>query len=231
MDFIHLFVHGIPELDIWQEDASEILALRPRYPAHPRPARPTPQAPHELEARSAELSEAEEALLTDAIYGGAFHDYGISESFSYSKSDPDCMAGWLLLAECLGEQLDRFGLPRWWEPDSYTRETADSLYDALLRAERRYDAERAAWAAECQRIHSAPETDPAWAAYDASMAELPERIAAYRAALLANAQRVTGFATKEEAEAAYWSKHRFTGHHALMGYTPPPRVVVVEAEP
>lgn len=214
MDFIHLFVHGIPELDIWQEDASEILALRPRYPARPRPTRPTPQAPHELEARSAELSEAEEALLTDAIYGGAFHDYGISESFSYSKSDPDCMAGWLLLAECLGEQLDRFGLPRWWEPDSYTRETADSLYDALCRAERRYDAERAAWAA-----------------YDKAMAELPARVAAYRAALLANAQRVTGFATKEEAEAAYWSKHRFTGHHALMGYTPPPRVVVVEAEP
>lgn len=221
MDFLDLFVHGIRELDIWKEDASAILDLHPTCPRHPRPTRPTPKAPHELEARSAELSEAEEALLTDAIYGGAFHDYGISESFSYSKSDPDGMAGWLLLAEGLGEQIDDHGLPRWWDPESYTRETADSLYAALCRAERRYNAAREAWAAECARIHAAPETDSAWAAYDVAMAELPARIAAYRAAVLANAQKVTGFASKEEAEAAYWSKHRYGFNHALLGYKAP----------
>lgn len=226
-DFLDLFVHGIPELDIWEEDVGHVIGMQPNYPLHPRPARPTPKAPHELEARSAELSEAEEALLTDAIYGGAFNAYGISESFSYSKMDPDCMDGWLLLAEVLGEQLDRRGLPKWWEPESYTRETADSLYDALCRAERRYNADREAWAAECARIHRAPETDPAWIAYDKAMAELPARVAAYKRGVLEYAQKKTGFKTREEAEAAYWGRHRYGSNHALLGYRRPADVRVV----
>lgn len=199
--FLYLFVHGVPELDEWHSTQGRpVPRKRPEYP---RPERPLPQIGSERAAVRAALSEAERALLDDAIAADLLIDFGIAEWFSYSKGDPDSPDGWLLLAEALPEHLEA-GVPEWWDADLYSAETAGGLWRTISRAMDAHRRASRAHAEACYRIQAAPDTDPAWRAYDEDSATIQARQAAWDAAHLAAMQAKTGHPTFEAHSRAFW---------------------------
>jgi len=224
MDFLGLFQHGIWQIDCWTEDSLAYPAPRtPEMPRHPRHARPLPPAPNRWEFMRLGLSESQRVLLDDCVANGLLDDL-VRPCWS-PRGDPDCLDGWILLAELLPEWLDKRGTPRWWLADEYDRATADGLHGALCHVEAALEEARRAHLEAVRAIQAAPETDPAWAAFDAACADHPARLEAHRVDREERARASTGFANQVEAEAAYWATHTYTGAHALMGYRPPERVL------
>lgn len=215
--FLDLFVHGIRQIDIWDEhDPLDPPPERPRMPYGARPVRPLPGRPTEHDALRACLTADQRHLLDVALACGALDRMHIREHWA-PGCDPDCLPGWRLVAELLPDER-----PAWWDPEEdYDADEAVQLHAALCAAETWHDRALAEHYDIVQAIQTAPETDPTWAAYDAAVAAHPTRVAAYWARRTAEAQRITGFASKAEAEADYWRTHRFTRAHELLGYAGP----------
>lgn len=226
-NFLNVFARGIWQIDCWDRESSWSPAPRPpRMPAYPRPSRALPPEIPEWQVLHQELTEAQRVLLDDCRDNGLVEE--LRETWS-PLGDPDCLEGWILMAELLPERLDQEGTPDWWQPEEYDRATADALWDALVRAERRIAENQRQRSEQIRAIQTAPETDPAWAGYDAALAAHPAQLAAYWERVRAECRKATGYPSKEAAAAAYWATHEYTASHALLGYEPPPTVGAIIA--
>jgi len=148
----------------------------PDLPAYPRPSRPLPESPREWSAVERTATGEQLAVIIDA----SVHGIGMIAEGWGDQFDPDCLDGWTLILECAADMREtRPDRCPEWVPDDL--ELLLDTVSALYRAQALHAAERSARAAEVSRILSAPETDPAWAQYDALCASLGARQAAWEA--------------------------------------------------
>lgn len=164
------------------------------------------------------LSDAEMDIYVWASSEDMMEEANVQEGFGLASAD--CLLGHRLVLEHVWECLEEGHIPDEWEytPDENIVEV---LVDKLDQAMSAHDERVSRWREQVRRIQSAVEEDPAWRRYDEEKAAYPQRLAEWKERVRVAAQRRTGFATKEDAVADYWSRHNYTWAHALLGYMPP----------
>jgi hypothetical protein len=167
----------------------------PTRPAYPRPARPRAvPAPFRLDLADTardifdaaeDDNNREEAMIWDA---GRIHG-------------PEGDRATALTIECALSALEDGEPLSWWEPEWTAADGIAAMRAASVR-EAHHDAdERRRWA-ENRATDAAPETDPGWAAYDASFAAFKVAEQEWHAAAARRGREVSGYASEAEHRAA-----------------------------